>query len=360
VPMNRKNGGMSIGVAVSDKPEGPYKDAIGKPLVAVGDGNIDPTAYIDEDGQAYLYWGNPGLKYVMLNKDMVSFDEKVGIVTVPLTVESFGTREKDPKRATLYEEGPWFYKRNSLYYMVYAASGIPENICYATSSGAMGPWTFKGVIMPTEDRAATKHKTTSFTNHPGVVEFKGHTYFFYHNGALPGGGGYNRSVCVEEFTYNADGTFPTIAMTDTGPAAIAHLNPFQQQEAATIGFEKGVKTKARGEGKTGVYVTVNDADGYIKVASLDFGNKGTAKFLASLAATAEGNAIELRIDSVTSEVIGTLKVKPTGALEKWESQSTTVSGVKGIHDLYLKFTGSGAPLMNLDSWKFESQELEKP
>ncbi len=72
-----------------------------------------------------------------------------------------------------------------------------------------------------------------------------------------------------------------------------------------------------------------------------------------MAATADGNAIELRIDSPTSDAIGTLNVKPTGALEKWEAQSTAVSGVKGIHDLYLKFTGSGSPQMNVDTWKFE-------
>ena len=61
----------------------------------------------------------------------------------------------------------------------------------------------------------------SFTNHPGVIDYKGSSYFFYHNGALPGGGGYKRSVCVEEFTYNADGTIPTIRMTTSGPAASA-------------------------------------------------------------------------------------------------------------------------------------------
>jgi arabinoxylan arabinofuranohydrolase len=352
VPMNRKNGGMSIGVAVADKPEGPYKDAIGRPLISRGDGNIDPTQFIDDDGQAYLYWGNPALKYVKLNEDMISFNEDVGIVTVPLTVEGFGKRENDPKRSTLYEEGPWFYKRNNLYYMVYAASGIPENICYATSPSATGPWTFKGVIMPTENTRVTKHRSSSFTNHPGVVEFKGHNYFFYHDGALPGGGGYNRSVCVEEFDYNADGTIPIIQMTDKGPPAIGHLDPFAQQEAATICYEKGVTTRAR-EGKPGVYVTVNDADAYIKIAGADFGEKGTSKFLARIAATVEGNSIELRIDSLTANVIATLKVKSTGALDKWELQPATVTGVKGIHDLYLKFTGSGAPLMNLDTWKFE-------
>jgi hypothetical protein len=316
-------------------------------------GNIDPTPFIDDDGQAYLYWGNPALKYVKLNKDMISFDVQVGVVTVPLTGESFGTRTGDARRATLFEEGPWLFKRNNLYYMVFAASGIPENICYSTGPSATGPWTFKGVIMPTEDRAVTRHRATSFTNHAGIAEFKGRNYFFYHNGALPGGGGFKRSVCVEEFKFNADGTFPTIPMTDTGPAAIAHLDPFKQQEAATICFSKGVKTAARGPEKKGVYVTVKERDAYIKVASVDFGSRGAATFLASVAATGEGHAIELRIDSPTSDVIGTLKVKPTGGADKWEGQSTAVSAVKGIHDLYLKFTGGGEPLMNVDTWKFE-------
>lgn len=354
VPVNRKGAGNTIGVAVSDTPEGPYKDALGKPLIESAVGNIDPTPFIDDDGQAYLYWGNPALKYVKLNKDMISYDQAVGIVTVPLTAESFGKRTGDARRATLFEEGPWLFKRNNLYYMVFAASGIPENICYSTGPSATGPWTFKGVIMPTEDRAVTRHRSTSFTNHAGIVEYKGQWYFFYHNGALPGGGGFKRSVCVEAFTFNADGTIPTIQMTDTGPPAIAHLDPFRQQEAATICFSKGVKTKPREQAGKGVYVTVNERDAYIKVASLDFGTKGTARFLAGVAATAPAHAIELRIDSLTAAPIGTLNIKPSGALDKFEAQSTTVSGVTGIHDLYLKFTGEGSgPLMNLDWWKFE-------
>jgi hypothetical protein len=348
-----------IGVAVADKPEGPYKDAIGKPLIDVGSGNIDPTVFIDADDQAYMYWGNPALKYVKLNKDMVSYDEKVGIVTVPLTPEGFGTRpstnqrgNNNAQRATLYEEGPWFYKRNDLYYMVYAASGIPENICYSTSPGALGPWTFRGIVMPTEDRAITKHKTTSFTNHPGLVEFKGHNYFFYHTGALPGGGGYSRSVCVEEFKYKPDGSFPTINMTDNGPDPIAHLNPYDKTEAETICWETGVKTKM--SPKTGVYVTDMAHGAYIKVRGVDFTDKGAAKFLASVAGNVEGSAIELHLDSETGPVIGTLKVHPTGAMDKWETQSTSVAGAKGTHDLYLRFTGGEAKtLMNFDWWKLE-------
>jgi hypothetical protein len=354
VPMTPKRGGDKfIGVAVSDKPEGPYKDAIGKPLIGVGYGNIDPTQFIDDDGQAYLYWGNPALKYVKLNEDMISFDEKVGIVTVPLTIEGFGKRPNDPKRATLYEEGPWFYKRNGIYYMVYAASGIPENICYATSPNATGPWTFKGVIMPTEDTKVTKHKRSSFTNHPGLVEFKGHDYFFYHTGALPGGGGFNRSVCVEEFKYNDDGTIPTVQMTDAGPDPVAHLNPYDKTEAETICWEAGVKTKTSEE--TGVYVTDIDDGDYIKVRSADFGAGATA-FSANVASggdTLGGGTIELHLDAAEGSLIGTLLVPAAGDPEIWKTLSTAVNGASGIHDLYFVFKGHvGNKLFNFDNWQF--------
>ena len=113
VPMTQKAGGGSIGVAVSDSPTGPFHDALGHPLVKTGLGDIDPTVYIDGDGQAYLYWGNPHLFHVKLNKDMISFDTSIGwkgVVEVPLSHEGFGVgngRSWIP-RATLYEAGPWF------------------------------------------------------------------------------------------------------------------------------------------------------------------------------------------------------------------------------------------------------------
>ena len=108
VPIRKKGGAPCIAVAVADNPAGPYTDAIGAPLVDNGSwDNIDPTVYIDDDGQAYLYWGNPKLYYVKLNKDMISYDKSIGkdgIVSVPMTAESFGeTSEK--KRDTSY--GGW-------------------------------------------------------------------------------------------------------------------------------------------------------------------------------------------------------------------------------------------------------------
>ena len=120
-PVQGRNG-VEVGVAVADSPIGPFKD-IGHPLVSEGDWNdIDPTVFIDDDGQAYLYFGNPELRYVKLNEDMVSYDKSVGVVKVKMTEDAFG--KGGHNTGTTYAEGPWFYKRKGIYYMVYAAFQI--------------------------------------------------------------------------------------------------------------------------------------------------------------------------------------------------------------------------------------------
>ncbi|MBR7019518.1 MAG: glycoside hydrolase family 43 protein [Lachnospiraceae bacterium] len=202
-PVHKKNGGMAIAVGVSDSPTGPFKD-LGYPLVDEGDWNdIDPTVFIDDDGRAYLYFGNPELRYVLLNEDMISIDESVGVRKIPMTVESFG--KGSHMTGTTYGEGPWFYKRNGLYYMAFAgfAEGERRNehFGYATSEGPTGPWVYRGVLM---------EEGPCFTNHPGLCDYKGHSYLFYHTDELPGGSLFHRSVCVAEFTYNEDGTIDTI------------------------------------------------------------------------------------------------------------------------------------------------------
>lgn len=343
VPVTANSGGTAIGVAVSDSPTGPFKDAIGKPLIAAGYGNIDPTVFVDDDGQAYLYWGNPDLKYVKLNADMVSYSGN--IVTVPLTTQSFGTRSKTD-RATSYEEGPWFYKRGNLYYLVFAAGPISEHIAYSTSPSPTGPWTYRGKIMPTQG--------SSFTNHPGVVDFKGNSYFFYHNGALPDGGGYHRSVCVEKFSYNADGTIPTINMTTTGAPAVGNLNPYVKTEAETICWESGVETEVCSEG--GMDVGFIQNGDYIKVKSVDFGDQGATSFDARVASGTQGGNIEIRLDSPTGKLVGTCAVKGTGDWQKYTTETCQVSGATGVHDLYFKFTGGSDYLLNFNWWKFNKVE----
>ncbi|MFW6287470.1 MAG: glycoside hydrolase family 43 protein [bacterium] len=346
VPINKKNGAKAVGVAVSDSPTGPFKDPLGHPLVETGTGDIDPTVFIDDDGQAYLYWGNPFLWYVKLNEDMISYDTETGIVKVPLTAEGFGKRSGDPERPTLYEEGPWFYKRNGLYYMVYAASGIPENIAYSTSTAPTGPWTFRGIIMPTQGG--------SFTNHPGLCDYKGKSYFFYHNGALPGGGGFTRSVCVEEFAYNSDGTIPTLNMTKEGVSPVAYLNPYIRNEAETIAWQYGIKTEPCSQG--GMNVCNIDSEDYIKVCNVDFGKVGAELFTACISSVSDGGKIELHLDSPDGELIGELAVPSTGGFDNWKTASTNISQVIGVHDLFFVFRGEGKnDLFKFDYWKFDEK-----
>lgn len=335
--VNRSTGRMAIGVAVADSPTGPFRDALGHPLVE--NGEIDPTVFIDDDGQAYLYWGNPNLWYVRLNSDMVSYSG--GVNRIPLTTAGFGTRTGDANRPTLYEEGPWVYKRNGVYYNVFAARCCSEFIAYSTAPTPTGPWTYRGTVMPTQG--------SSFTNHPGIVDFKGGSYFFYHNGALPGGGGFTRSVAVEKFSYNGDGSIPTINMTTGGAPAADTLNPYTRQEAETIASESGIETEAASEGGMNVgYIENGD---WTKVKNVAFGS-GARSFTARVASATSGGTIELRLGSTSGTVVGRCTVPGTGGWQSWTSVSCSVSGASGTQDLFLRFTGGSGYLFNVNWWQF--------
>lgn len=352
VPVTKNNGETAIGVAVADSPTGTFYDPIGKPLVDHGSGNIDPTVFIDDDGQAYLYWGNPDLKYVLLNEDMISYRGEPGVVYENMTTEAFGERTGEPqaKYPTTYEEGPWLYKRNNLYYMIFAAGPIPEHIGYSTSVSPTGPWQYQGVIMPTQGG--------SFTNHPGVIDdYKGYSFFFYHNGSLPGGGGFNRSICIEELKYDKEGKILPMNMTKNGSPAVDHLNPYVKNKAVTIAWEEGVETEPCSQGGMNV-CNINHGDS-IKVKNVDFGEVGATTFIASVACDTssnnQGGTIELRLDSKEGSMIGTLSVSDTGGWDSWKEKTTSVFHVEGVHDLYLIFKGEHEnELFKVDYWKFES------
>ncbi|SCG76238.1 family 43 glycosylhydrolase [Micromonospora coxensis] len=333
----RSNGQMVIGVGVADSPTGPFRDAIGRPLV--GNGEIDPHAFIDDDGQAYLYWGNPNLWYVRLNQDMISFSG--GPTRIPLTTAGFGARTGNPSRPTLYEEGPWVFKRNGLYYTVFAAECCAEFLAYSTAPGPTGPWTYRGTIMPRQG--------SSFTNHAGVIDFNGGSYFFYHNGALPGGGGYTRSVAVERFTYRANGMFPTITMTTAGAPQVGTLDPYVRQEAETIAWGSGIETEPAGEG--GMNVGWIDNGDYIKVKGVAFG-AGATSFSARVASATAGGRIEVRLDSPGGPTVGTCAVTGTGGWQNWTTTTCAVGGATGTRDLYLRFAGGSGSLFNINWWQF--------
>ena len=375
---SRLSRGMAIGVAVSDSPTGPFRDAIGKPLFENGSwDHIDPTVMIDDDGQAWLMWGNPRIYYLKLNKDMISYSGELGMID--MTEEGFGApsmdkREKDKKYKDNYTEGPWLRKVDAskykvdpakAYQLLYAAGGVPEHISYSTAPSPTGPWTYAGPIMPLCD-------TKSFTNHCGVADYKGHSYFFYHTGKLPNGGGFGRSVAVEEFKYNADGSFPTIMPTDEGVQPVGKFDPYRKVEAETMAFSKGIKTEQNDE--VGVYVTDIHNGDYIKLQNVAFDNKYPRVFKARVASGLRGGQIEIRLDSVRGRCLGKVNVPGTGGWEKWQTitldldystlkdidaPTRTLSGIAlpETADLYFVFTGRKGPkLFNFDWWEMRGLE----
>lgn len=193
--------GFAVGVAVSDSPTGPFKDARGSALITndmtkqtdIAWDDIDPGVFVDDDGQAYLYWGNTVLKYAKLKRNMTELDGPIQVLAV-----------KD------FVEAPYLHKRGGVYYLSYSEF-FPEQTSYLTGPSPTGPWTPRGVIM-------AKNLNTP-TIHQAIFDFNGKSYIAYHNAELPGGGEYRRSVAIEEFSYRADGTIPFIAQTKEGPKA---------------------------------------------------------------------------------------------------------------------------------------------
>lgn len=326
--------GNGIGVLVADTPYGPFEDPIEKPLVWQKEhwNDIDPTVFIDDDGQAYMYWGNPDVYYVKLNEDMIS---------------TSGEIVKLPKQQH-YQEGPWCYKRNGRYYMAFASTCCPEGIGYAMSDSPTGPWTTMGYIMEPTHR--------SRGNHPGIIDFKGKSYVFGLNYDLlridTPQHHERRSVSVAEMKYNEDGTIQTVPYwKDTVLEQVGTFDPYQKVEAETMAWGYGLKTAV--SKKHGIYLTnINDGE-TLTLRGVDFGKKGAKKFTTELASAEGGCSIEIRLDSAEGPVVGKLDVPATGGPKEFRELSCTVKDAKGVHDLVFVFRGkSETNLMNWNRWEF--------
>ena len=299
--------GNGIGVLMADSPYGPFTDPIGKPLVWQKEhwNDIDPTVLINDDGQAYMYWGNPDLYCVRLNRDMVSTSGD--IIMFP--------------RISDYQEGPWAWKRGGKYYMAFASTCCPEGIGYAMSDSPLGPWEYKGHIMD--------HTERTRGNHPGIIAYKGKNYVFGHSYDVlrrqTPDHHERRSAEAAEMIYNADGT---------------------------IAWGYGLKN-GRIDSRN-LYVGNIDDGEYILVRNVDFGDMGPKRFEVSAAAVKKGGEIDLRIGAPDGILIGKVKIKENGSDSKYAVNTAKVKNIKGVCDLYLVFRGNDTSddLFRLDWWKF--------
>lgn len=185
----------SEGVAVSDSPVGPFHDPKQLPC-----GGIDPAVFIDDDGTAYLYWGQLFSHGVKLSEDMVSFDRSE-------IVDNLITEEEH-----YFHEGSSMRKIGDTYYYVYSniEHGKPTSLGYSTGKSPLGPFTYRGVII---DNAPCD--PASWNNHGSIECVNGQWYIFYHRCSR--GREQYRRLCIEPITIMPDGTIPEVKMTSQGP-----------------------------------------------------------------------------------------------------------------------------------------------
>ncbi len=186
---------VNIGVAVADKPTGPFKDPLGKPLIpkdflkgTLKGQMIDPMVFVDDDNSAYLYWGQSDCKMVKLNDDMISFD--------PANI----------KIAKLqgYNEGPFMIKRNGIYYLMWSEYDTRDprySIAYGTSTSPLGPFkkVASGILKGSGEVKGAGHH--SVVQVPGKDEW----YIAYHRFIIPDGNGYNRETCISPMKFDKEG-----------------------------------------------------------------------------------------------------------------------------------------------------------
>lgn len=183
-----------VGIATSKYPDRDFK--VQGYIEGLGDAfaMIDPCVFIDDDGTAYFYYGGGGrIVGAKLKENMTELEGEV------LNMQGL----KD------YHEGPWVFRRDDLYYLMYADNhqepgrGGANQLRYAVSKNPLGPWDYKGILLKPTD---------CDTSHGSIVKYKGQWYLFYHNCSISGKGNL-RSICVDKLYFNEDGTIKEVIQT---------------------------------------------------------------------------------------------------------------------------------------------------
>jgi hypothetical protein len=301
--------GFSIGVAIADKPEGPYVP-LPEPIKNVH--GIDPNVLIDSDGQAYLYWSQHQIFVAKLNENMVELDSE------PLTIANL------PEKGL--KEGPFVFERNGIYYLTFPhVENKVERLENAIGNHPMGPFKMTGVIMD-------ESPTNCWTNHHSLVNYHNQWYLFYHHNDYSPNFDKNRSVCIDSLFFNADGTIQKVVPTRRG---VGHTNARSNIEIdryTAIG--KGAKVDFIDSLNTfsGWKTIFSHAGAWIQYNAVDFGNEKVKGIQVKALAT-NGSALQIRLNSADGPLLGEVKIPQS---TDWTSVDVKIKNApKGVQNLFV-------------------------
>ncbi len=335
------NGGANIGVAVADSPMGPFKDAIGKPLLEHGTPGVqpaqhmwlfDPGAFIDDDGQAYVYFGGNGdnnVRVAKLNRDMVSLDGDV----IKMNAKNFF-------------EAAWVFKRNGIYYFTYSANPrAGMSFDYMTSTeGPFSGYTYAG-------KTSDQPPLNDNNHHAAHFEFKGTWYEVYHNRIVANEAGiptgFRRNIAIDTFSFDDQGKIIKKIPTLNNVVQVEFLNPFDRVEAETFNLQQGVETEPCPAG--GMMLSDLQAGDWLSLRGVRV--DGVKSFKASVAGV-KGGKIEVRVGGPEGLLLGTCEVAAHERTELWHEVNCDIRRITGVVDLCLVFTGAQGDLFQLDWWQF--------
>lgn len=302
--------GFGIGVAIADRPEGPYMP-LPEPIENVR--GIDPCVFIDRDGQAYLYWSQGNIYGAKLKENMTELEsEPVVLKDLP---------EKGLK------EGPFVFENNGIYYLTFPhVEKKTERLEYAMSDKPLGPFKMTGVIMD-------ESSTGCWTNHHSLLNFKDQWYLFYHHNDLSPGFDKNRSARIDSLFFNPDGTIRKVIPTLRGVGLTDATREIQIDRYNQIS-EKGVEIQFLDTlNKFNGWKTVfNSTDAWIQYNSVDFGDKDL-KTVSAKTLSEKGGIIEIRLNGIRGTLLAEIKVP---ASKDWKITKVPVERFnRGIHNLYI-------------------------
>ena len=300
-------------VAISNSPTGPFKDGI----QIEGPKQIDPNIFIDDDGQAYYFWGQFSAKGAKMNPDLKTLDWSTYVDSIVTEADHY------------FHEGSFVFKRGEFYYFTYAdisQNKRPTSIGYAMSKSPLGPYEYKGVIV---NNAGCDPET--WNNHGSIVQFGNQWYVLYHRSTH--GSRTMRKACIEPIQFNPDGTINEVEMTSQGAAG--PLDAFKPVYAAQACWMNG-NVRIRGMEHNPLKEELGAIhNGDIAAWKyLDFG-KGANKMSIRVKAGLGGEII-VRSDSKDGEIIGTINIP---ANTDWKVYETTIKETSGIHALWMEWKG---------------------